>query len=339
LPARAQVRFLQKGDALTASTDVNGSYEATLWQPRRYIVETVIAERPMPPFTQDVAITSSQTLHIRVPANSLRVRVYDADDGKPIQPAQITVHNRWSDERGASSSVSSVAARGEITELPPQRPGTAAISVHAAGYKDGGPVTVPIDDATRDRLIEIAMTREADVAGLQILLDDGTPAAGAEMARFSGEEMTWHATADESGRIIVPKRVDHPRLLVRHPSAASVAGFGFTDSRSMRLDPAAPPLVVKVVHRDGTPIGPSPARIMLLVGHMTGAEAGFMTWSLGGTAPDGTFVARGLPRKAFQMLATRSASAAQIHSGSFDALATTIPYPWPAVVVVPLADE
>jgi hypothetical protein len=269
VPVRARIRFLQHGEPLVVETDDNGSYEVTLWQPQRYIIETTMADRPaMPPFSQNISITSSVTLDIRLPANAL---------------------------------------------------------------------------SARERVIEIPMTTLGDVIHLTVRIEGGAPAAGAEVAAWNGEQLIWHGTADESGQIAIPKSVAGTRIFVRHPSAASVVALLAPDqpTNSLSLQAAAPPLLVRVVHKDQKPIGPRAATVAVWFGgvRVSGPVAGFMTWSLGATSSDGTWVAKGLPAGALRMFASSSATAAQIESGIFDRLATAIPYPWPAVAIVEVADE
>jgi hypothetical protein len=84
-PARATLRFVQKGKPFTVETDDRGAYIATLWQPQRYVIETILADHPdLPPFSEMVSISTSRTLDFNIPANALRARVFDAADGKPL---------------------------------------------------------------------------------------------------------------------------------------------------------------------------------------------------------------------------------------------------------------
>lgn len=345
-PARAQIRFEQKGEPLIVESDDSGAYQVTLWQARRYVIEALPAERAsMPPFRENVTITSPERLDIHVPANMLSARVFDAADGTPIEHAQITIHNRWSDETGSHSNIASVVSVAGSTALPPQHAGTSEIRVHAAGYGDAGPISVTIDDATREKTIDVPLTRAADSTGVDIRLQNGEPAAGAEIAAWSADQMTWHDVADDRGHIAIPKNVIGSRLYVRHPNAASVVALlppNDLEANAITLGAAAPPLVMKAQRKDGSGVGPAAARVTLWFGgvRVSGPAAGFMTWSLGATAPDGTFIARGLPAGApLHVFVTLHAAPAQIESGGLDRLATTIPYPWPAVATITVADD
>jgi hypothetical protein len=96
--------------------------------------------------------------------------------------------------------------------------------------------------------------------------------------------------------------------------------------------------VIRVVHRDETNAGPAPATLTLR-GMLTGAEAGFATWSLGATGPDGMVTLRGLLPQPLPIMATQRSSADQVRKGAFYRVSTIIPFPWPAVVTLTLADE
>jgi hypothetical protein len=339
-PARARLRFLQKGEPLVVETDDFGRYEITIWQPRRYIVETVLTDRPTgPAFTQDVAVARSMTLDVHVPDNVLVARVFDAADGKPIEHAEIVVRNRWSDGGGESSSVMTVPATGELTELPPQRAGTTEIQAHAAGYSSAAPQIVNIDAPVGRRVISLPLRKGEDGRALQIRIGSA-PAARAEVATFSGDRLLWRGVADDSGEVELPRSLEAVRLVVRHPDAASMVVMA--PGKSITLASAATPLTIRVLRRDHDAVGPAGATISLWLRggiRLTGAEAGFATWSLGATSPEGTVTLRGLLPASLRILATRRQSAEQARRGAFDRLAETIPHPWPPLATLTLADE
>jgi len=343
-PAQASVRFVQKGEPVVAETDDRGAYSVTLWEPRRYIVETVLADKPAsPPFAQEVRIPSSGTLDIRIPANHLRVRVYDAADRHSVSGAQVMILNRWTGDSGSQSSVSSVTVNGASAELPPQHPGTVEITVRAAGYAPAEPLRLNVDDSTRDRTLDVPLTKSSRRAGRRIFLN-GLPAAGAELATFADDRMVWHDTVDADGYVELPPSTAFMRIVARHPSAATLVFFTgpISDVDTLSLTPAAPPLLIRGVDRQGHPIGPAAAQVSIwLTGsvRLTGAEAAFATWSLAATAPDGTFLARGLGANPVRILVTRHATLPKIESGAFDALSKWIAYPWAAMADVTVAGD
>jgi len=343
-PARAQVRVQQKVGALVVDTDDRGSYELTLWQKRRYIIDTTLAERPdMPPFSQNVSISAPQTLDIHVPANVLSAHVYDADSGKPIDGARIAIMNRWTDETGSHSAASTVLSKGELTTLPPQRVGMSQINVHAEGYSEFPPMSLTIDENLRNRAVEVPLKKTGHVTHVQINLEGDRPAAGAEMAAWNATgDFAWLGTADDAGQIAVPDQFAGHQLLIRHPMGASVVVlFSPGDPVTIPLAPPAPSLVVRVVHRDQSRIGTTAAQLTIWFGgvRLSGAVAAFATWSMGATSGDGVWIGKGLPRESVRILFTRLVSIEQISSNSLDGLATTIPYPWSSSASVVLANE
>lgn len=340
-PARAIVRIQQGEKPLATTTDERGAYSFTLWQSGRYVIDAVLAAQPdMPAFSQFTRISGATTLDIHIPANSLCARVYDAVTKKPIEGAQVIVHNRWT----GGAVVGSVAtSANELTLLPPQRPGTSEIHVRAAGYREPAGITITVDEATRERMIDIPLTPGTDGKALSIRLPNGTAAVDAEVASWVGDQLAWHGVADAAGRVTIPENVLQSRLVVRHPSAASelLLPGAVAAMEVLTLAPSAPPLVVKAVRKNGTNAGPQPARLALwLAGvRLTGLEAGYATWTSALTSIDGTMMLRGLAARPLRLFASRNASAEQIATGTFDGLAMTVPYPWPATATLTLVDE
>lgn len=339
-PSSGRVTFDADQD-IAALADDSGRFEATLWEPRRYIVgASVGAAADTPPFTLELPLTSSQHLDIHVPANRILVHVVDRETGEPVARASVSVANRWT---GGGSAVVIPAQRGE-TALPPLHLGTAEVRARAAGYADSAPVALTVDDSLGAMTINIQLTRRAgSTSAFTITMPDSTPAAHAEVAAWAGERMLWHGEADQDGHVDVPLDVVEKQLIVRHPAAASaVLILANAEANSVRLEPAAPPLVVKVFSAAGAEIGPAPARITIwpLGGvRLTGAAAGFATWSIAATGPDSVFIARGLPMHAGRIVATTRATTAEIESGAYDRAATLIAFPWSGVNRVTAADQ
>lgn len=342
-PTRASLRFEQKDAPFAIETDERGSFTATLWQAGNYFMDVVLSNFPGAPFRDLVSIGSPGLLDIHVPANSVRVRVSDANSGAPIEHGQITIQSRWADGSGSRSGVTTVAMKGLETVLPPLREGTSEIRVQAPGYSEAEFVVLAVPESNLERVVEFRLSKSLAEPNLTILLGGSIPAGGAEVASWSGDQLIWKGTADDDGRIQIPESIARSRAIVRHPAAATtVVVFGvLTENDRLSLAPAAPPLIVHVVQRDESVIGSVAARMTIWFGgvRLSGPEAAFATWSLAATAPDGSFVARGLPARPLRMLATRKFSLEQIRSGSLDGLASAVPYPWPALAKVTLAGE
>lgn len=342
-PVAARVRFLQgKDDPIESETDYVGSYEVLLWQPGRYIVETVLLDNAaLPPWVEAVHVPDSRTFDVHIPVNRVSVRVFDAVEKTPLEKARITFHSHGTHESGSSSRVASVEATGALTELPPMRDGWVDISASAPGYESTGPVRVIVGGGPVPRIVDIPMTRRANADEIQIRLADTSPAAGAEIAALRDGQILWRGTADGAGRVGILKNWTGP-LLVRHRNAASTIVLGLEPGDSVSLEFAAPPLAVRVVGRNNVKLqNPMGGRLSLwLAGgiRLSGPEAAFATWSSELPTADGLFFLKGLGRRPLRAFVTRNASPVEIESGLFDALATTIPYPWPAVANVPLVD-
>lgn len=340
-PARAEIRFVQGRDPMTAATDERGRYRAMLWRPGRLFVDTVLLDKPsVPPFRQMLSIESSGTLDIRIPAMRFAARVYDRDRTKPIENATIIVRNEYVDTAtGARGStvLSYRSTDAAVTELPPQRNGTSQLRVQADGYGEGGPVTVAIDD-TPERIVDIPMVRLGDVVAVELRLPSGGPAAGAEVTSWAGAVETWRGTADGSGIARVPKSVASQLFLVRHPAAASRA-FTLEASReaaSVQLTAAAGPLVVQIRRSDGTPEGPRPLHLTVWIEGraFSGSQLGFFAWSSGMSSSQGSWMGKNLPAMPLKIVASGRASLAASAGAVHEAFAVNVPYPWPAQVIL-----
>lgn len=341
IPTRGFLRFLQGSDALRVETDYAGSYSVTLWQPGRYIVETIAADRPgMAALAQDFAIAVSRTIDIHLPENSLSARVYDSANGRPIDDTRITVHSRWTDASGTSSRIVTLAGSGELTELPPMRTGTASITASAPGYAGPDPIVVVVSGGPDVRVIDVPMTKQSSMGHVQLRLANLAPAAGAEATLWLDDSIVWRGVADDQGRLALRGKI-LGRLIVRHRDAASAVILSLEPEVTLHLEAPAPPALIRMASQSEAPSGSTGGRLSVwLAGgvRLSGPEAAFATWSSELPTPDGFFVLRGLGRRPLRVLATRRASAAQIRTGRFDALATTVSYPWAPVTVVRFSD-
>ena len=343
---QAEIRFLQRGAPAVVKTAEDGSYHATIWRPQRYFVDLVPVDDPnRPPFREMVRIVADRQLDFTIPDKRLGARIFDAESRQPIAGAAISLRSSYVDASGRKAQDVLAFRSGEqpITDLPPQRPGTAELNVQAEGYENAGPVTVTVDAADGVAIVDVAMHRtDATAPSVEVRLPGARPAAAAEMAIVSnGVLLPWRGTADAGGVIRLPNVADGSFLLVRHRDVASaIVRYVRGSIPAIDLLPSAPPLLLRVIRRDGAAVGPQGVRITLWSGdvRLTGAAAGFMTWSAGVTAADGTWLARNLPQRGVRVLATNSAAAADVDAGRFDNFATTIAYPWPAAPSVRLAE-
>jgi hypothetical protein len=322
-PAAAEIRFLQKGEPVVARTDGRGKYSITLWAERRYFVDVLLLDKPdVPPLQDVVRVAANQTLDFHLPAMRFAARIRDAEDGKPVPKARVTLRNAWTAADGPHSSVRAFPSDAlAVTELPPQRAGTSEIRVSAPGYAEAGPIAVQIDASVTERIVDVAMKRAGQSIGVDLRLPDGTAAAGAELAASpDGSAVIWRGTAGDDGRVEVPKAFEGMLLVARHTLGASAAWRA--RAGEFRFGAAAPPLALTVTPRDDSRDAKG---IVAWIGgvRLAGAALAFATWSSALTDRDHRWIARNVPPEPLRVLAAPA-------TGAYDAVATVIPYPWPA---------
>jgi hypothetical protein len=166
---------------------------------------------------------------------------------------------------------------------------------------------------------------------------EGTPAAGAELAvSADASQIVWRGTADTAGRIDLPKSFATMLLLARHSSAASTAfrlDQGTTNPFVLTL--RAPGTVLTIVAKPRDASRAARAVVASIDGiRLTGAALGFLTWSSSLTDREYQWVARNLPRQPLRVIVVAPPKAGPALAGTFDAVATVLPYPWPAGATV-----
>jgi hypothetical protein len=333
-PAAAEIRFLQKGEPVTTRTDDRGRYSITLWTERRYFVDVLLLDKPdVPPLQDFVRVRANETLDFHLPAMRFAARIRDAESGKPVPKASVTLRNAWTAADGPHSGVRAFPSDAlAMTELPPQRAGTSELRVSAPGYLDAGPIKVPIDDSVRERVVDVAMQRIGQSIGVDLRLPDGTPAAGAELAASpDASAVVWRGTAGDDGHVEVPKTFEGMLLVARHPLGASAAWRA--RAGELRFGAAAPPLALTVTPRDDSRDAKG---IVAWIGgvRLVGAALAFATWSSALTDRDHRWIARNVPPEPLRMLAAPAARLAAAGAGAYDAVAAVIPYPWPGNVSI-----
>lgn len=342
-PARAEIQVLQKGGPVIVATDEDGFYSVTLWEPRLYFIDTFVEGKSTPPFRTVQRITADQTLDIRVPRLRLAARVFDPETGKPVKQHTLIVRSSYNDGGGPQSDVVTVKATNQaLTELPPVRPGTVEILAQAEGYVDAELVRLSITESLTEQIVEVPMKRVVEGRRIRVQLSNGQAATGTELAAWrGGNELLWRGVTADDGTAEIPESLDGSLILVRQQNAGSSI-FRFAaakDSAVWQLPPAAPPLVLGVVGSDGGPIGPSAALITAWIGpyRVRGTPLAFLTWSSALTSSEGIWIARNLPASPLRVLVTRRSTLDLLDSGAFDALATTIKFPWPERTAIPIS--
>ena len=327
--SKAKIGFLDHDGWIDVDTDESGAYHTVLWSPRDYVTR-VLPTGVSSPFLRLVAIGESGTYDFDVPRTRYVVRVRNAATGMAISPADVEVDNAWTTEERGPENVSlkiSANDKGEAV-LPPLRPGTISVRAEAKGFEPSSARQESVQ-SDAERTIDIALEPVTETIALKLTLVDGSPADGAElMATSSDDVVVWRATSDRDGSVDVPKSVIGALLHVRHPRGGSVVQV-WSGRESLQLPAAAPPVMIHT----------GDMRAAQLTGviegvHVSGSRLGFLAWSNPATDPTGSWTARNLPCEPLRFVAWRKAGPAAIASGAYDALATTVSCPSPALVVV-----
>lgn len=325
----------------TIPTDDEGRYQAVFLRPP-YAVAIRLRERPDAPYSEVLANeTFEEVTHLdfHVPGNSFVVHVVDARTGGGIGNSVVGVVNMWGktteDEEGFSTAMSLDTNMEGRTEVPPLRPGEVWLTAEAAGYRprDHLKFVLGSDDPGREMTIELEPAGSTE--RVQALLPTGVPAAGAEAIVVAaldqdGAAPVWRGTADASGWFEVPDGIGEGWMILRHPSAAFLAGrwTPATTGEPWRLPAAAAPLSLHVVRSWGDP---APwGRLALGLDGITLAGTS-LQWAAGSGAADGTgfWRSNGLPAGPIEVVAWVAGDGTPRDPAALLAsFATRISYPW-----------
>lgn len=215
-----------------------------------------------------------------------------------------------------------------VARLAPLRPRKATVYASASGYFTAKPRHVAVADETAT-VIEVALEPEGERRAVTLLLPDGTPAAGAEVVL---EQASWRATAGADGGVGMPRALGAGPFLIRHPNAAS-AIRRLDAETTWHLAPAAPPLRLQVEPWTGWP---DPATVTLWIDGVpvSGSTLRFLTRAPAMLPSHGDWVAHHLPAAPLRIIARRGT----LPAATQEALAITIPFPWPAGATLRVAD-
>jgi hypothetical protein len=325
----------QRDGVRPVKADEQGRYEVTLWEPG--LVSVVIGpdgEEDAIPYTELLRVKESQRLDFRLPSARARVEVVDALTGSAVGGAAVSLRNRWQDAAGKPvSAQQSGTTKPNGTAISGRlRPGTVEVVVNATGY-DKGETNVDVAGETelpvRIRLQPVGATRD-----MHVVLPTGAPAVAAAAAVIDPMgSLLWTGVTDDSGVVPVPSGSEGGLLLVRHPQAgATVARVAF--DAPIRLQPrATTPLTIQAIDSSERNGGSVPVVVWINDVRVSGAALGFLTGTAAATMGAGIWHPDGLPALPLKVLLSRGAEAA-VRSGAYDALAVSIPYPWPANVNV-----
>lgn len=359
-PHPATVRFQGgSGEFVEATADESGEYRVqTLELLRR--VEVHLDGVDHQPW-QDLyfrPIDSSRRIDFDIPDAGVRVKVVDAATREPIPGARVSARNDYGELReprpGAPADTggrrqrervlaATYEADGDgVARLPPPRPGGLEVHASAEGHRPlEEPVFLEIADPPQDVELEIGLEAYGETVAVRLLLPDGSPAAGAEVRRVDSlaeRGVGFVGRADAAGIVEVPAEQASGLLLATHPAAA----FGIADWQRLRaqhgtewsLPPAAShPLSLRVWDPSGeVPAQAAPLAVWVGEHKLTGWWLHRLLDAPPQTDENGFWTARNLPQAPVRVLVWSHRLQGQAASGSLDALATEIEYPWPATV-------
>jgi hypothetical protein len=331
-PMPATVAF--SGDRLyETGTDDEGRYEIRLWHQRRYGV--VVKPRDVSavaPFLDTLTVDRDTEFNIDVPSTHLSVLVVDSKTGQGIDGAVVTVTNDWVDPTGDHRRVMShvTADKDGIAYLPPSRDGNIQLRADAAGHKPGELHAV-VDAATSSAPLKIPLDPLADTTALSLELPNGAPAVGADVVVVGANgAIAYVAKSGADGRVDLPSEYLGALLIARHPAAGSDARLWVTlsEEQQWRLPAPGPPLFLQAVDSSGARASSAVVYLLTPCCRIGGVALTYFASSSSLCTPDGRWVGYGLPAQAIRVLLTDGRNASAVNSGAFDALATTVRYPW-----------
>jgi hypothetical protein len=345
-PRRATLTFTVD---TAVDTDEKGRYRVELVGAVRY-VQVKVDGAPGDPHSEHLAepVTTSGRLDIRVPAPFYSVRVVDSAGRQGIERATVEIRSvyRHQPKEGDSAGQPLLLLKLETTRtdgdgkawLPPLEPGTFELTAEAGGYLAAKPLTVEAPAKPEKQEFELALEKIEGLQPLELKLASGAPAARISVALYdeSGSHELWRDMADAEGKLEVP--LAPGQLLVSGGEASFLATAwppqGDTP-RMLRLPPDAGSfLMLQVKDGQGRPIDGVQLALYLDGKVYHGALLGFLLQAPSVTNQGGLVIARHLPPRPFGLVAF-SPFLPRPPAG---AKPQTIPYPWPHLVELRLAE-
>jgi 5-hydroxyisourate hydrolase-like protein (transthyretin family) len=252
-------------------------------------------------------IAESRQLDFHLPDNRFTVKVVDRKTGRGVAGAEVEIESSFGEELSSVISTGDRTGGEGLLDLPPMNVGRLQLRVQAARYQEATS-TLDISERDRGRPIRIELDRLPSGEEIAIELADGRPAAGAEAALFRSTTDSslpwWQASADQEGRLELPRERAGSLLLIRNPAAGAVAIDALAIGERLRLPPRAPDLAITVQDRAGNP-APTTALALRLGGvEVAGRALSFLVGNpLPATDGFGVFRAAGLPAVRLEVLA------------------------------------
>lgn len=179
------------------ATDQSGRFSTQLWAPADY---GVMIESPALPELYAVMKAASpqdSDWRIAIPARSILGRVTDAESGRPIPDATVTIEG---ESHGTRSMRGLAPGQDGSYEMPGVGEGSYVVFASAPGYLRSERVSVEVGDADDDRRIDLQLVRAVEVA-LNVVDHGGAAVAGADvLTEFSVTgDVTDLSRTDERG--------------------------------------------------------------------------------------------------------------------------------------------
>ena len=309
-PAAASVGFLTNRSSRTeevaaeSMTDEYGEFTAVVFSEQVQPVALVsIGDRePLWWWIEAMPLRDGDRLVIEIEGRPMDLRIVDATSGEGITEA--TVAYGW-EGTGGGGRQTNADDQGKVS-LPPIPAERLKVFVRAPGYRQSQR-TIDLRNNDETREVEIPLQREPEENSIAILLEDGSPAAGAEIALVPSEGALPRSikTADNEGRFTIePGRPDEI-YAIRHRQGGTSIGrvSGITGSREISLSAGGNSLRIRVVEPGGSPV--PYAQIALWMNGLR-IQGGFLAWLAGGAdAADrnGEWTLHNIPPHAVELLA------------------------------------
>ena len=338
-----------RGEILEARADDLGQYRLLTVAALRFV--SVALENGQAPFVDffEKPLVASRILDFELDAGGHKVTVLSSKTGRPIPGALVAISNSFPADPAESrpmgdkprlKTVAQAVTTGEDGSalLPSLRPGTLGLRASAAGYRNPTePSSYSIEKQDRSRTFEIKLDPLGPLLPLQLQKADGSPAAGAEVALVSeldSEQVLFTATCDAEGLAQVP--ADAGLLLIRHPESASrwLPWPAATAPATLRLEAAAPPLVLRIENAERRPLPRAEVALWLGGRKVQGSLLSWLFRTRNSADPDGYLHLHGVPAAPLAALAWAPAQLANARNGAFDAQAVSVNPPFPATVVL-----
>ena len=320
-------------------TDEYGEFTAVVFpaQVQPMTLVSIDDREPIWWWIEKMPLRDGDRIDIVLEGRALDVRVLDAVTGRGIAGAAVTYG--WEGTGGGGRQTAS--DDDGLVSLPPVPADQLKIFVRAVGYRQVQK-TIVMNSPETEGEIQISLDQEPTGDLITVLLDNGSPAAGAEVALIPSVNAVPRSVkqTDADGTFLVEPGGPNEILAIRHPQSGAFLGrLGkIADTREIRLPSRAGPLKVRIVEPSGAPV--PYARIAVWLDGLR-LQGGFLAWLTGGSdAADraGEWVGQHLPARPIEILAWQLSQDADhmlaLQNGEMDYRRQSLLPPWGAPATV-----